>query len=358
MAKSRKSKEVLHLLYQKRGSNLWGIILFFRLDHTSRDKVKPYRKSAPFVIANYKQGIEKPIVYGSVAFLLREIKRLIIQFGRVNETWWRSRQQAPAGSSSETVDFEYDRHVMDFTILLATYARNLFDLIQRLDGRTVPKLNYDNEPDGQIRLRELFDTLIHNRYYYFDGTRIRDVFTSKPPAKRSLAGSFMGYAFDLEAFGEAIWDIVHEIQLKDLTQLIRQRFNRLTIDSKPQDVVFLVQNVESLSNLLKTKTWSRDYDFMRDALFASAGLNRSDPAMKYQPPSIRIASDLSRKEFDIHFRYGRTFGTAVPDDESIRRHHLKTGYVDFLSQINIALGDKRLLSDFTPPKRHHRATVS
>ena len=355
MAKSKNSKEALSLLYQKRGSNLWGIILFFRLDGTSGDKVKPYRKSHPFVIANYTQGIEKPIVYGSIVFLLSEIKRLIVQFGRVNETWWRSRQQAPAGSSTETLDFEYDRHVMDFTILLATYARNLFDLIRRLDTKTIPKLNYDNEPAGEIRLRELFDTLIHNRYYYFDGTRIRDVFTANPPANRSLAGTFMGYGFDLEAFGEAIWNIVHEIQLKDLTQLIRQRLKRFTIHSKPQDVVFLVQNVESLSNLLKTKTWSKDYGFMRDALFDGAGLNRRDPAMKFQPPSIRIAPDLSQREFDIHFRYGKALDTAVPHEKSIRRHHLKIGYIDFLNQINAAFGQKRLMSDFTPPKRHHRA---
>lgn len=356
MAKSGKLKEALHLLYQKQASKLWGVILFFRFDQTSGDKVKPYRKSHPFVIADYTQGIEKPIVYGSVAFLLSEIKRLIDQFGRVNETWWRSRQQPSVGSSTETVDFEYDRHVMDFTILLATYARNLFDLIRRLDAKTIPKLNYDNEPDGEIRLRELFDTLIHNRYYYFDGTRIRDVFTANPPARRSLAGKFMGYGFNLEAFGEAIWNIVHEIQLKDLTQLIRQKFKRLTIHSKPQDVVFLVQNVESLSNLLKTKTWSKDYGFIRDALFDGAGLDRSDPATKFQAPSIRIAPDLSQKKFDIHFRYGKALGTAVPDEKSIRRRHLKIGYIDFLNEINTAFGQKRLMSDFKPSKRHHRAT--
>ena len=357
MAKSGKSKEYLQLLYQKQGLELWGVILFFRLDEKFKGKVKPYRKSHPFVIANYTQGIEKPVVYGSLALLLNDIKRLIDQFGRVNETWCHTRQQPSAGRSTEMIDFEYNRHVMDFTILLATYARNLFDLIRRFENKTISRLNYDNETDGEIRLRELFDTLIHNRYYYFDGTRIRDVFTSNPPAKRSLAGKFMGYGFDLESFGKAIWDIVHEIQLKDLTQLIRQRFKHLTINSKPQDIVFLIQNVESMSKLLKAKTLSKDYGFMRDTLFDSAGLDRHDPAMKCQPPSIRIAPDLSRKEFDIHFRYGRALGTGVPDEKSIQRHHLKIGYVQFLSQINTAFGQKKLISDFTPPKRHHRATV-
>lgn len=357
MAKSGKSKETLHLLYQKQGLELWGIILFFKFNEKSEERVKPYRKSHPFAIADYTQGIEKPIVYGSVALLLSDIKRLIDQFGRINETWWRTRQQPPAHHSAGMIDFEYNRHVMDFTILLATYARNLFDLVRRLESKTIPRLNYDNKPDGAIKLRELFDTLIHNRYYYFDGTRIRDVFTSNPPSKRSLAERFMGYGFDLETFGEAIWDIVHEIQLKDLTQLIRQKFKELTISSNPQDVVFLVQNVESLSHLLKTKTWSKDYGFMREALFAKAGLNQNDPAIKFQSPSIRIAPDLSQKEFDIHFRHGKASGTAVPDEKSIQRYHLKIGYIEFLNQINEAFGQKRLILDFIPPKRHHRATV-
>ena len=261
-------------------------------------------------------------------------------------------------TDTEALDFEYDRQVMDFTVLLATYARNLFDVVRRLDSKTMPKLNHRNDPYGEIRLRELFDTLIHNRYYFFDGSRIRDVFTADPRAKRSLTGRFMGYGFDLEAFGEAIWDIVHEIRLKDLTQLIRQRFRHLTIDSKPQDVVVLVQNVESLSNLLMTKTWAKDYDFMRNALFDSAGLDRSDSAMKFQSPSIRIAPDLSQKKFDVHFRYGWASGAVVPDEGTIRRHHMNVGYINFLTRINAAFGDKRLLSDFAPPKRHHGSTTS
>ena len=34
---------------------------------------------------------------------------------------------------------------------------------------------------------------------------------------------------------------------------------------------------------------------MRNALFASAGLDRSGSPMKYQPPTVRISPDLSRK---------------------------------------------------------------
>ena len=356
MTRNRKSKETMHLLYKQQGSNLWGILLFFRLDHESPKKVKPYRKSSPFVVAKYMQHAARPIVYGSLDFLLNEIKRLINEFNKTNETWWLSRQDSPEASSTEALDFEYDTHVMDFTILLATYARNLFHLIKRVNDTAIPKLNYDNKPDGDIRLTEVFDTLIHNRYYYFDGTRIRDIF-SEQPARRSLADKFMGYGFDFEVFAKAIWDVVHDIELRDLTQLIRWKYKNLTIDSNPQDVVFLVQNVQSLSDLMKVEISSKDYNFMMDAMFSDAGLDRRDRTLQFQPPAIKLAEDLARKEFDIQFRYRRAPNRSTPSEDSARRHHMRVGYGGFLDQVNAAFGKQKLLSDFTTRKRHRRAKL-
>ena len=349
-AKTRLANETFRLRYQKRGSKLWGKIQFYRATQdTGQNDL--YRESHPFVIADYTQGVDRPIVYGSLVFLLSEMKRLMDQFKGTNAAWWRERRQPASQSNSGQLDLQYDRQVMDFTILLATYARNLFDLLRSLDTRTIPKLNHEDEPDGKIRLRELFDTLIHNRYYHFDGTRIRNVFTSDPPPKRSLATRFMGYAFDLDAFANALWEIIHEIQLKDLTQIIRQRFKRLSSDSKPHHIVFLVQNIESMSHLLKAKIHSTEFASMRHLLFTTAGIHADGLPMKFQPPTVRIAPDITQRRFDIHFRYGPASDTAAPDDNTIRRHHLEIGYIEFLTHINSAFGDHYLLSDFTRPQR-------
>ena len=284
MAKfTTKAKDSLHLKYQKRGLKLWGTILFFRRHQASGETIKPYRQSRPFVIGDYSQGVDKPVIYGSLVFLLTEIKRLINQFTALNRAHYKNRDEPTPPAPPSHLELEYERQVMDFTILLATYGRNLLDILGRLGDETMPKLNYDNEPDGEIRLRELFDTLIHNRYYYFDGAHMRDIFSDAPPLRRTLANRFMGYGFDLDAFGHTMWNIVHDIRLKDLTQLIRQRFKRLSTNSRPQDIVFLIQNVESLSHLLKSKTWSEEYRFMRDALFASAGLTQRGSTFKFQP---------------------------------------------------------------------------
>ncbi|MCY4451807.1 MAG: hypothetical protein OXC01_07640 [Immundisolibacterales bacterium] len=66
---------------------------------------------------------------------------------------------------------------------------------------------------------------------------------------------------------------------------------------------------------------------------------------------MRIASDLSHKRFDVHFRYGPATGDAIPEEAAIRRHHLEIGYVEFLHQLNAAFGEQRLLTDFEPRPR-------
>ena len=121
--------------------------------------------------------------------------------------------------------------------------------------------------------------------------------------------------------------------------------------------MFLIQNVESLSHLLKSKTWSDEYGFLRNALFASFGLDRSRSPMKYQPPTVQIAPDLSCKRFDVHFRYGPATSDANPEEAEIRRHHREIGYVEFLRQLNEAFGEQRLLTDFEPPPRRLPTTA-
>ena len=90
---------------------------------------------------------------------------------------------------------------------------------------------------------------------------------------------------------------------------------------------------------------------MRNSLFSSADLHHSGSPMKYQPPTVRIAPDLSRKRFDVHFRYGPVMGDAIPEEAAIRRHHHEIDYVDFLRQVNKTFGEQRLLTDFEPPPR-------
>ena len=148
---------------------------------------------------------------------------------------------------------------------------------------------------------------------------------------------------------------MHDIELRDLTQLIRWKYKSLTIDSNPQDIVFLVQNVQSLSDLMKVKISSKGYGFMMDAMFSDAGLDRRDRTLQFQPPSIQLSEDIDRKEFDIQFRYRKASSRSVPSEDAARRHHANIGYVGFLDQVNDAFGKQKLASDFTPPKRHRRA---
>ena len=238
MSKRRADKETMLLLYQKTGSRLYGHIRFYRHHVSGKPAPTMLKESRPFVIGETVPGLDRLKVFGSVEFLVGEIRRLIDEFIDYNHKWWASREKI----SDVQVDFDYHRHVMDFVILTSTHTRNLIHIIKRLNGNEITKFNYEGRPDGKVKLSELFDILIHNRYYYFDGTNIRDIFSDKTTKASPLSKHFMGYGIALNDFINAVLELITDVSIRDLSQLLRWKFKTLNSTSSPQDVVFLIQN--------------------------------------------------------------------------------------------------------------------
>ena len=80
----------MRLLYTKRDSRLYGHIAFYRRDHQDKTKMVQHRQSSPFVIGESAPGSERVVVFGSVDFLLREIRRIVEDFRALNKQWWFS----------------------------------------------------------------------------------------------------------------------------------------------------------------------------------------------------------------------------------------------------------------------------
>ena len=350
MKKKKTLKEAMVLLYKQMGSRLYGYIAFYKQEHPNQHTAsKPYRASKPFVIGRYAPGSDRLVVFGSVEFLVREIRRLIDEFLENNKDWWFSRKKSADPNNVEIVDFEYDRHVMDFVILLSTHARNLFHLVKRVNDKVIPRLNYNNEPDGEVKLSELFDILIHNRYYYFDGGQVRDVFSERFSKNSRLSGEFMGYGFDLEDFIKGVVEVINDIRMKDLTQLLRWKFRVINPDSIAQNVVFLVQNLHSFYGLMETKISTSEYGLMTRLIFENAKLDGKDSQLVMTSPSITINTDLTKKEFEIRVRYGSDAKGQVLGKNNLKSHSVNIDYRAFFDQVNSAFGGDRLLLDFKSP---------
>ena len=364
--------EHMVLLYKRVGQRLYGYIAFYKREYPGQEIAdKPYRESSPFVIGRYSAGQDGALeVLGSLVFLLEEIRRCIKNFVDDNNAWNAKRSRLVSETEIAESDLRYEQSAIDFVILVATHARNLFDLVPRFNNRSIPRLDYQGSSDGEVTLRELFDTLIHNRYYYFDGARVRDLFSNDFKKKRSaLSGRFMGYGFDILDLVKGISEVIEEVTVRDLTQLLWGTFKEFTADSKPQDVVFLVQNVHAFSDLLRAKIPTAGYQFMSRLMFdnlaksmAGAGsVPRPDSTVVitqqviFESPHIGVAGELNKKEFEIRVRCAMGGPDRNPVREEMKDHTERIGFEEFFRNVNQAFGDDRVLTG--TPRRFVSAAV-
>ena len=365
-------EERMVLLYRKADRRLFGHIAFYKKGHPDQKTAgKPYRESKPFAIGRYlENGDDSLEVLGSVVFLLEEIRQVIRGFLNDNNGWHARRGRLTSEAEIAKADRAYDRQTMQFVLLASLHTRNLMDLMPRFNDRSIPRLDYANPPDGQVTLRELFDVLIHNRYYYFDGAHVRDLFSDDFKKKNSaLSGRFMGYGFDILDFVKGVSAIIEEVTVKDLTQLLWRRFKELSAESKPQEVISLVQNVHDFSELLKAKIPTAGYEFMTSLMFEDLddtlqgvtsetqqdGTTVDTQTVFFTSPHIGIASDLDKKEFEIRFR--RSVGRQDPGlvREDLKDHKTRIGFEEFFRKVKDAFGNDRVLSG--PPQRFASASV-
>lgn len=294
-------------------------------------------------------------------FLLEQIRRSIKGFIADNKAWGAEQGRLTSETEIAESDLRYDKKAMDFVILVSIHARNLFTLMTRFNDRSIPRLDYHGSPVGEVTLRELFDTLIHNRYYYFDGKCVRDLFSDDFKKKRSaLSGCFMGYGFDLLDFVKGISEVIEEVKVKDLTQLLRGKFKGFTADSKPQDIVSLVQNVHAFSDLLQAKIPTTGYQFMVSLMFDALAMPVGETVVTrkviFTSPHIRIAPKLNKKGFEIRARCAVGLQGQAPCRKDLESRTVTIGFEEFFEKVNEAFGNDPVLTG--TPLRFKAATAT
>lgn len=342
MAKTR--KEHMVLVYKKVDKRLYGFIRFYKQEYSGQKTTSTaYRESKPFVIGRYLPDDELE-VFGSVVFLLQELRRLVQDFIGINNKW-HDGTMASKDRDRARADALYHRRAMDYVILVSTHARNLLDIFNRLNKRTIPSLGHGNVPDGgRLEFNQLFDVLIHNRYYYFDGGHVRDLFSDK----QTPTNRFMGYGFDIADFFHGISEMAEDITVKDLTNLLRLKMRNISANSKPHEIISLVQNVEAFSSVLKKKIPHKAYDFMRDLMFSDiteqVDGGTIPVSLAMHAPNVKISPALEKKELEITVKRAiRRSGEQI-DVGDLEQHKVSVGYEDFLRRVDKAFGNDRLIS--------------
>lgn len=374
-------KEKISLIYNLRKPYLYGCIRFFK---SSSDQ-KPdtlQRQSAPFIIWQ-SVGENEVVVYGSVYELIQEIHRLINDLSdcqkRFNSTLRRSGVNTdekpdssgktilvsiPDGDKEDRLFFEYIRGITNILLLISSRTRNLFEIFPRFNRQCIDKLDYEGNKAGSVSLKELFDHLAHNRYLFVDDEHVVDIFSDKFSSKSSISETFMGYKIKWRDYIDAIRRVIDDVRMKDLTQLLRGRLGKLSSDSSHKDIIFLVQNLGSFSQLLVRKISDKGYEFMFDLLFneklnqevtnkiANIGMGKQvvKETITFTTPRIKICEELSKKKFTIQVKCSFSLRHNNKDllkDQPLKDHSVDVDYEEFLGLVNDAFGNDSLLMDFS-----------
>ena len=372
---SKRPKEILRVLYQYRDPFMYGCILFVECGPDGRP-AKPEVHSAPFIIS-VSLGPNDIVEPGTVDYLLRDIRRLLRSVDdqiaeadaalsgqaptQVDQGERAFLRQVPVDQSARRAYFEFTRSLAGTLILISTQARNLFQLLPRLD-RKIGLFDNHGSRTGAIALTKLFTHFVHNQYLFLDGEHVSDLFPAKPRPGAPISRTFMGYRFNWVEYVESIKTAVGEVKLKDLTGLLRGRLKRLSVKSRYSDIVFLAQNLSSFSRLFTAMPADmKRYSSMLNLLFAEearARLNslKRTPGVRgrvhltvaYNAPSIRIHEDLSERKFKVGVRckwwLHESNGHLVYEDKDFRDLTIEVAYEQLFDRVNQVFGDDALLN--------------
>ena len=311
-----KQYDILELFYQRIDPHLFGSIL------TVSGPLDNQENSAAFFIS--KEIGDGEIVYGSVIHLLDKIVGLQLQLLNRLKAARDTRSLAPgilrhpgndpSHASWEDMVGEYEEELLEDTVLLtAIYFRNLNEIFSgRFSNNDVPVYNREDKQVDVVKLGVLANNLIHHRYFVVRPPYIHVIASAKDelPSETTFDSKVNGVEFL-----QVVADIAGQIKIRDLIGVLRARLQAVSANSPSRDIIFLVQNLHSLSRVFAERLPRDDAAAIRDLLLREAerrdgeriarefAKGRADPVrIEYRggAPSFKLAPDLSRKRIKIH----------------------------------------------------------
>lgn len=317
----QKKQDRLFLYYRMHGTHLYGAVRVVRESHDNQ------LATYPFVISK-RLGARK-IVYGSLVHLMAKIIDLIstsmnigpdlasipeetkassVQHGRHIGVFMHA---LPESEHSESILHQQDQTLEEKVILVAVQLRNLLDILLKKDEVKINLYDYEGKPIDKISLRQFVGLVIHHRYIFVDGIYIHDIVSDKKelPSKR-----LFGSKVNIVEFFDAALDVVNGITIKDFVDVLRSRLPELSASSESRDIIFAIQNVHALTNVIRNEIANKEqFSPLADLLFFAErenivnaamqrhpGIKKVDILIKFSMPEFKIANDLSKKAFEAH----------------------------------------------------------
>ena len=303
----------LALFYQQVGPYLYGAV------HTVVGPLENQQSSAAFIISEQVGGGE--IVYGSILNLLEKIVGLHLTSIHRVESMDETAPPAPSlvrhigddqsqASSGELI-VQYQNEILeDSALLTAMHFRTLNEIFNHRWGKlTLPVYDKADQVTGEIKLQELLNTMVHHRYLAVQVPFMLDIASKDGhlPSQEMFGGKV-----NLVELTNMILKVVGEIRLKDLIGVLKRSISTISADSKPTEIIFLVQNLHSLARIVRDAMTRRGADKIgefllhdvvrrelaertRRSLFTPVSFSHS-----FDSPGFKLAHDLKKKRIEVY----------------------------------------------------------
>ena len=154
----------------------------------------------------------------------------------------------------------------------------------------------------------------------------------------------MGYRFRFQEYLDAIVDSINDVRIKDMTQFLRWKFGGLSEDSDFPDIVLVVQNLHSFSDILQKKVASQGYGFMSTLMFGKPIRDEVEKVV-FKVPDIAIKSDLTERKFEVRVQCAMGRRQDVMTEADLKERKVEIDHVEFYDKVNEVYGEDRLLLD-------------
>ena len=353
-------KNTIHLLYNSTPPYLYGYLQVV-------DRKGKHRSSSPFIISE-KIDDATTVVYGSVQNLLEKLGQLSETLRTCNISMaeeleknevpikkqyndlGREILQLPLSGISGQIFQKYTMEVENVILLMGLYSRILFEIIPKAGESKIPIYNYSNKRVGRITLNDIADLFLHHRYLFIDGEHIKDLFTER----KYLSTAFMGGKVRWQEYANAIKETIHLVKIRDLTKILSSSIYKMSGASSHGEIVSLVQNMQSLTNIMSHEILDTRYSNMLNLLFDKKANEFLDLRGKrkstnvqvlFKNPHFQIKSELSQKQIDVTVSMEIRIGNSSQRPPNLETHHVYIGYVEFFRKIDDLFGDDPLLPD-------------
>ena len=321
--------------------------------------------SSPFIISE-RIDDTTTIVYGSVEQLLKKLNDLLGSLKASNtairealgkhevptemktDSLGRTIVQLPKGDVAGRIFHEYTTNVENALLLMGVYSRILFEVVPKIGRSTIPVYGYDEERRSEVSLNDVANLFCHHRYLFIDGEYIKDLFTDK----KHLSPGFMGGKVRWREYTETLRNVIHRVTIRDLTKILSSGIHRISGEMDHGQIVFVVQNMESLSKIMGGKITEERYKDMLSLYFdektnelaaARGEKGRMEVRVMFRTPHFQMRSELWRREIDVSVSMDMRIGQSFNGPPDLQTHHAYVEFKEFFRKLNDLFGDDPLL---------------